>query len=112
MISNDLKAKGVSDYQLLDEVVSDPKGIEIGANEVVYVTYCYVKTNQDFKIDITSGTATTNYNNRNTKEWAIENGSFYESSQITAHWSNIKIEKNTDEHFFIRYVKVVFSKTK
>ena len=111
MISNDLRAKGISDYQLLDEVVTNPKTIEVGANEVVYVAYCYVKTKGDFKIDITSGTATTNYHNRNTQQRTVGSELVYESSQITVHWSNIKINQKIDGHFFIRYVKVVFSKS-
>lgn len=111
MINNDLRAKEVSDYQILDEVVTNPKSIEVGANEVVYVAYCYVKPQADFKIALSSGTAVTNYNHLNTKQLEAKSELIYESSQITTHWSNIKITASLKGHFFIRYVKVVFSKT-
>jgi Ulp1 family protease len=110
MIIEDMKANGSSDYQLLDEVTTNPNVIEVGANEVVYVIYCYVKTIDNFEIDVTSGTATTNYHNQNTKQQAVGNESIYESSQITAHWSNVELIANLKGHFFIRYVRVIFSK--
>jgi hypothetical protein len=110
MISNDLRIKSISDYQLLDEVVTNPKNIEVGANEVVYACYCYVKTTGDFKVKLTSGTDVTNYHNLNTIEKIVGSEPIYESSQITTHWSSIKITASLKGHFFIRYVKVVFSK--
>lgn len=107
MIANDLQAKGITDYQLLNELVTNPATINVGANEVVYVMYCYVKSVAAFLIKLNSGTAVATYNDLNTRQ----NANTYESSLITAHWSNINIQSNLNNgHFFIQYVRVVFAK--
>ena len=41
MIEKDMLSKKVVNYQIKDEVVSNPKEIKVGANEVVYICYCY-----------------------------------------------------------------------
>ena len=111
MIANDLQAKGIADYQLLNEVVTNPATIKVGANEVVYVMYCYVKPVAAFSIKIHSGTAVATYNELNTRQNAVGTSNIFESSLITAHWSNINIQSNLSTgHFFIQYVRVAFSK--
>lgn len=111
MITNDLIAKSITDYQLLSEVVTNPTTIKVGANEVVYVMYCYVKTTTVFSIKLSSGTAVATYNELNTEQHTVSTSNTYESSLITAHWSNINIQSNLNTgHFFIQYVRVAFSK--
>lgn len=111
MITNDLIAKGITDYQLLNEVVTNPTTIKVGANEVVYVMYCYVNTATVFSIKLNSGTAVATYNELNTRQHTTGTLNTYESSLITAHWSNINIQSNLNTgHFFIQYVRVAFSK--
>ncbi len=110
MIANDLRAKGITDYQLLNEVVTNPANIKVKANEVVYVMYCYVKPVAAFTIKLSSGTAVTTYDALNTRQKAVGIENTYESNQITAHWSNVSVKSTLTGHFFIQYVRVVFSK--
>ena len=107
MIEKDMLSRKVVSYQIKDEVITNPKQIKVGANEVVYVCYCQVETSGDFKLKLESGTDVVTYHPKNT----IQQGAAYHSSQITSHWSNIKIISKSTIDYFIRFIRVTLHKT-
>lgn len=110
MIVKDMLSRKVINYQIKDEVVTDPKQIKVGANEVVYVCYCYVETSGDFKLKVESGTDVVIYHPKNTVKQELTQGIAYHSSQITSHWSNLKIKTNLTGYYYIRYIRITISK--
>jgi len=114
MIKQDMQIKGVSCYHLTDRVIDNPEQINVGANEVVYVSYFSTKQRDPFTLSMVSGTTQITYNEKNTKthyKGKIRgSGNYYdylESSLISRHWSNVKITfKGEQTGFFLRYVKV------
>jgi len=102
MIQKDMLSKKVIGYQIKDEILTDPKHIKVGANEVVYVCYCSIQSTGDFRLKLASGTDVVSYHKNNT----MLIGSSYYSSQITSHWSNIKIIPNKSGDYFIRIIRI------
>ena len=120
MIKQDMQRKGISCYYLTDEVADNPKRIEVGANEVVYVCYFATKQREPFNVELVSGTTKVSYNEKNTKVYyraklkfassSANNYDYIESALISRHWSNVKITFTGEPTgFFLRYVKAKFS---
>ena len=117
MIKQDMQRKGISCYYLTDEVVENPKRIEVGANEVVYVCYFSTKQREPFVAELVSGTTKVSYNEKNTRVYyrakIASSMNFYdyiESALISRHWSNVKITFTGEPTgFFLRIVKVKFN---
>lgn len=112
MIEKDLLARKAENYQLKDEVAVNPQQIKVGANEAVYVCYCYVESSGSFTIKIESGTDLVEYQPLNTYQRDVAGTSIYDSPQITVHWSNVKITAQQTSNFFIRYIRVTIHKFK
>jgi hypothetical protein len=110
MIEKDMLSKKVVNYQLKDEVVTNPKEIKVGANEVVYICYCLIESTDDFKIQLESGTDLITYHEKNTTKQLLSSITAYHSSQITSHWSNIKIKSKVSQYFFLRYIRITLQK--
>lgn len=111
MIIQDMLSRKVINYQLKDEVVTDPKQIKVGANEVVYVCYCYVEASGDFSIQLKSGTDVVTYHPKNTVKQELSRDIAYHSSQITSHWSNVKIIPKQTGYYYIRYIRITLKNT-
>ena len=110
MIAKDMLSKNVENYQIKDEVVTNSEKIKVGANEVVYVCYCSVESPTDFSLQITSGTDVVNYHSKNTIKQELTAGVVYHSSQITSHWSSIKIHAKQTGDYYIRYIRITIQK--
>lgn len=110
MIEKDMLSKKVVNYQIKDEIVVNPKEIKVGANEVVYVCYCYVENSGDFLLKLESGTDLVSYHPKNTTKQELTQHIAYHSSQITAHWSSIKIKARVSNYYFIRYIRITLQK--
>jgi hypothetical protein len=106
MIQKDMLSRKVIGYQIKDEVLTDPKRIKVGANEVVYVCYCSIEPSGDFILKLASGTDVVTYHSKNTV--LIENSNY--SSQITSHWSNIHIVPSKIKNYFIRIIRITILK--
>lgn len=112
MIEKDLSARKAANYQLKDEVIVNPQQIKVGANEAVYVSYCYIESAGVFSIKVESGTDLVEYLPQNTYQREVAGTNIYQSSQITTHWSNVKITAQQTTNFFIRYIRVTIHKYK
>jgi ribosomal protein L19 len=106
MIQKDMLSRKVIGYELKDEILTSPKQIKVGANEVVYVCYCSVETIKGFILKIESGTDVTTYHNKNTVQQRISKGFAFHSSQITSHWSNIKVTPRGTKHYYLRFIRI------
>ena len=102
MIEKDMLSRNVIGYQIKDEILTDPKRIKVGANEVVYVCYCSVHTTGDFRLKLASGTDVVTYHPKNMS--LIEK--VYQSSQITSHWSNVSVIPTKARDYFIRIIRI------
>lgn len=102
MIQKDMLSRNVIGYEIKDEILTDPKRIKVGANEVVYVCYCSVHSTGDFSLKLESGTDVVTYHPKNMS--LIE--SVYQSSQITSHWSNVRVIPNKANDYFIRVIRI------
>ena len=113
MIAKDMASKKVEYYLLKDEVVTNPKTIKVGANEVVYVCYCYARltTPRQFSIRVSSGTDVVDYHRENTVKEELSAETIHYSSRITTHWSNINIEAEQTDDYYIRYIRITIKKT-
>jgi len=110
MIEKDMLSKKVVNYQIKDEVVTNPKEIKVGANEVVYICYCYVEGREKFFVNLESGTDLVAYQPQNMTKRELSKFIVFESSQITTHWSNIKIKAKVSQFYFIRYLRITIQK--
>ncbi|MCB0396833.1 MAG: hypothetical protein KDD36_09280 [Flavobacteriales bacterium] len=61
MIKADMCERGVARYHMTDNVVSKPRRIQVGANEVVYVCFCHIKLPNTFSLTLLSGTSKVVY---------------------------------------------------
>jgi len=107
MIEKDMLSRKVTDYQIQDEVISNPKLIKVGANQVVYVCYCQIKSSGDFVLKLASGTGVISYHPKN----MISNVTTFHSSQLTSHWSNIKIIPKLTDNYFVRFIRISITAT-
>jgi len=110
MIDKDMQSKKANNYHIKDEVVVNPKVIKVGANEVVYVCYCYAESKGGFNLNLESGTDLIGYHEKNTIKQKLTPNTAYHSSQITAHWSSIKIKAKVSAYYFIRYIRITLQK--
>lgn len=124
-IQQDMKRKGIEDYEIQDHVVTNPSLIKVSPNEAVYIVYFSTVIQWgDFDVKISSPTDSVQYRPFNTKPYGgssspyyydyyyFENTSNYESSQISKHFGNIKIVNNNPYYlqYFLRYIKVIFNR--
>ena len=124
-IKQDMKRKGIEDYEIQDHTVINPSLIEVTSNEAVYITYFSTVVQWgDFDIRISSPTDSVQYTPFNTKSYGgssqpvfsdfyyFGGSSNYESSQISKHFGNVKFNNlNPFEiKYFVRYIKVIFNK--
>ena len=112
MIEKDLSARKAANYQLKDEVMINPQQIKVGANEAVYICYCDVESAGVFSIKVASGTDLVEYVPQNTYQREVAGITIHQSSQITTHWSNIKVTAQRTTNFFIRYIRVTIHQYK
>lgn len=110
MIEKDMKAREIDNYVVKDEIAISPKKIKVGANEIVYICYCYVETTEDFELFCLSGTEAVLYEDRNMGKQELSNTIGYHSSRISTHWSNIKIMTTLTGYYYIRYIRVITNK--
>ena len=102
LIELDLKNKGKSICHISDEMIHNPKEIEVGANEVVYTYNFIAGMNYPFSINLISPTEKINYTYQN-----VVNGN---NDLIKAHWGKIKIEVESNaQYFYIQYLRIKFS---
>lgn len=106
MIEKDMLSRKVIGYQIKDEILTDPKRIKVGANEVVYVCYCSIASTGDFRLKLESGTDVITYHPKNTM--TVEGS--YHSSQITSHWSNVRVTSFKTSDYFIRIIRITLIK--
>lgn len=116
MIKQDMQQRGITRYHISDELAENPKQINVGANETVYVYYLCLKHQAPPELEITLLSASTkiNYTKGNTRCYYRGNLTglsgeydYIESSRISRHLSSIAItQKGTIEGFYIQYIKV------
>lgn len=116
IIKQDMKRKGISDYELQDHVIVNPTLIEISPNQAAYVLYFSTSKipDDEFIIKLNSVTDSINYTQENTISTSYRFSDLvyqgnYESSQITKHYGNIKIANEEEQPFLLRYIKVIFN---
>ena len=110
MVTKDLQSKSITDYQLKDEIVSNPKQIKVGANEMIYTYYILIKSAWNFKTVLKSSTQNIVYDARN----MFSTGG-YQSNLITAHLSTVHIQQlgvAIPSLLFISYIRVIFNNYK
>jgi len=102
LIELDLKTKGKSICHISDEMVQNPKEIEVGANEVVYTYNFMASLTYPFNVSILSPTEKINFTHFN-----VIGGS---NDLIKAHWGKIKIDVIANpQYFYIQYLRIKFT---